>query len=135
MPPVREHGGHRLRVARVQVDYRGRVRQAVDTRDIAFQDTEPLRVTDIGWTSPTSVALLSQVVPGELFEVRTVAVDGAPAGTEALSTTVSARVVSLAGAPLEDSRQYAVTRDSLVDLGTGGVLGLGGLYTSLDYVG
>ena len=81
------------------------------------------------------MALLSQVVPGELFEVRTVAVDGAPAGTEALSRTVNARVTALAGSPAEGAQQYAVTREGLVDLGTGGVRGLDSLYTSLDYVG
>lgn len=132
---VRTRGVDRLRVGRIQVDFQGRIQRAVGTRTISLQDTEPLRVTDIGWTSATSVALLSQVVPGELFEVRTVAVDGAPAGAEALSTTVNARVVSLAGTPAEGGRQYAVTRDSLVDLSTGRVLELGARVDALDYVG
>ena len=132
---VRTRGVDRLQVGRIQVDFQGRIQRAVGTRTISLQDTEPLRVTDIGWTSATSVALLSQVVPGELFEVRTVAVDGAPAGTEALSTTVNARVVALAGTPVEGGRQYAVTRDSLVDLSTGRVLELGARVDSLDYVG
>ncbi|GEP38733.1 lipoprotein LpqB [Nocardioides psychrotolerans] len=132
---VRTRGVDRLQVGRIQVDFQGRVRRVVETRTLTFAEAEPLRVTDIGWTSATEVALLSQVVPGELFEVRTVAVDGAPAGTEALSTTVNARVVALAGTPLEGGRQYAVTRDSLVDLSTGRVLGLGDRVDSLDYVG
>ena len=132
---VRTGGVDRLQVGRIQVDFQGRVLRAVDTRTISLQDTEPLRVTDIGWTSATSVALLSQVVPGELFEVRSVAVDGAPAGVEAFSTTVNARVVALAGTPVEGGRQYAVTRESLVDLSTGRLLELDARLVSLDYVG
>lgn len=132
---VRSNGEDRLLLGRVQVDFRGRVRAAAGVRTLAFEDTEPLRVTDIAWTSPTSIALLSQVVPGELFEVRTVAVDGAPAGAEALSTTVNERVVGLAGTPVRGARQYAVTRDGLVDLQTGRALQLEGRPTSLAYVG
>ena len=132
---VRTRGVDRLQVGRVQVDFQGRVRRAVATRTLTLQDTDPLRITDIGWTSATAVALLSQVVPGELFEVRTVAVDGAPAGTESLSTTVNARVIALAGTPVEGGHQYAVTRDSVVDLSTGRVLVRGARVDSLDYVG
>jgi hypothetical protein len=133
---VRTNGVDGLRVGRIEVDFQGRVRRAVAVRTVTFRDTEPLRVTDIAWTSPISVALLSQVVPGELFEVRTVAVDGAPAGDEALSTTISARVVGLAGSPVEDARQYAVTRDALVDLATGALVPLDeARVSSLDYVG
>lgn len=132
---VRTDGVDGLRVGRIEVDFQGRVRRAVDVRTVTFRDTEPLRVSDIAWTSPTSIALLSQVVPGELFEVRTVAVDGAPAGAEALSTTISARVVGLAGSPVDGARQYAVTRDSLVDLATGALIPLEARVASLDYVG
>lgn len=132
---VRTNGVDGLRVGRIEVDFQGRVRRAVAVRTVTFRDTEPLRVTDIAWTSPTSIALLSQVVPGELFEVRTVAVDGAPAGAEALSTTISARVVALAGSPVEGARQYAVTRDALVDLATGALVPLDARVASLDYVG
>ncbi len=132
---VRTRGVDRLQVGRIRVDLQGRVQRAVASRTISLEDTQPLRVTDIGWTSATSVALLSQVVPGELYEVRTVAVDGAPAGLETLSTTVNARVVALAGTPVEGGRQYAVTRDSLVDLSTGRLLELEARVGSLDYVG
>ncbi|MFA6298193.1 MAG: LpqB family beta-propeller domain-containing protein [Nocardioides sp.] len=132
---VRTDGVDGLRVGRIEVDFKGRVRRAVVVRTVTFRDTEPLRVTDIAWTSPTSIALLSQVVPGELFEVRTVTVDGAPAGAEALSTTISARVVALAGSPVEDAQQYAVTRDGLVDLATGALVPLEARVSSLDYVG
>ena len=132
---VRQDGVDGLRLGRIEVDYQGRVSGAVAVRTISFGETEPQRVTDIAWTSPTAIALLSQVVPGELFEVRTVAVDGAPAGAEALSTTISARVVGLAGSPVEGARQYAVTRDGLVDLATGALLPLEARVASLDYVG
>ncbi|WP_193607310.1 LpqB family beta-propeller domain-containing protein [Nocardioides lijunqiniae] len=132
---VRDAGVDRLLLGRVKVDFRGRVRRAVDVRTITFEDTEPLRVTDIAWTSATSIALLSQVVPGELFEVRTVAVDGSPAGVEALSTTVNEQVVGLAGSPVPEAQQYAVTRNGLVDLTTSRVIGLEEAVTSLGYVG
>jgi hypothetical protein len=132
---VREDGVDRLLLGRLQADYQGRVRAAVGIRTVTFPDTEPLRVSDIAWTSSTSIALLSQVVPGELFEVRTIAVDGSPAGVEALSTTVNQRVVGLAGSPVPDTRQYAVTRTGLVDLVTSRVLALEGRLTSLGYAG
>ncbi len=132
---VRRQGVDRLVLGRIEVNFQGRVRRAVEVQRISIEDGEALRVSDIAWTSTTSIALLSQIVPGELFEIRTVAVDGAPAGTEALSTTVSESVTGLVGSPVEQLPQYAVTRDSLVDLATGGVTSLEARPVSLRYVG
>ncbi|MCD4525353.1 LpqB family beta-propeller domain-containing protein [Nocardioides sp. cx-173] len=132
---VRRDGVDRLLLGRVQVDFQGRVREAVGVRTMTFEDADPVRVTDIAWTSPTSVALLSEVVPGELFEVRTVVVDGAPAGVEALSTTVNEAVLGLAGSPVPGARQYAVTDEGVVDLLTSRVVELEGRPASLGYVG
>lgn len=132
---VRRGGVDQLQVGRIRVNAQGRVRDALPTATVAVGDTEPLRVTGITWISSTSIALLSQIAAGELFEVRTVVVDGAPAGVEALSTTVSARVLGLAGAPTTDARLYAVTPGSLVDLATGRSVELEGRLVSLNYVG
>lgn len=132
---VRTRTTDQLRVGRIRVDDRGRIRRTVQTTPIAWEGEDELRVRDIAWTSPITVSLLTQVVPGELFEVRTVGVDGVPTGVDTLSTTVSGRVRSLAGTPVPGTTQYAVTARGLVDISTNQQVELDGPVTSLDYPG
>ncbi len=66
--------------------------------------------------------------------MQTVAVDGAP--TDTTSTNINDEVTGLAGTPVPDSRQYAVTPTSLIDLPTLTRTFLGeSPITSLGYVG
>jgi hypothetical protein len=105
-----------LRVGRIEVQENSRVLRALPTEQIALGTTEPLRIKDIAWTSTTTIAVLSTVTPGELYSVRTVAVDGAP--TDTTPTSISGEVTGLAGTPVPESRQYAVTPNSLIDIPT-----------------
>ena len=95
------------------------------------------RITDIAWNSPTSVIVLRPVSQDPpLFEVRTVPVDGAPTTAEALSTSVSGRVVALAASADGATTPYGVTPEGLVDLDTGAAIPFAeGRVTSIDYVG
>ncbi len=131
---VRAPGGDEVRTARILVNDQGRVRRAVPGTTIEADDGGELRVRDLAWASPTSVSLLSRVSP-ELSEVRTVTIDGSPRGLSSLSTTVAGPVASLAGSPLEGEATYALTRGSLVDVGTGSVLADDVALRALAYVG
>lgn len=66
----------RVTVSRVLHDDGGRVLRVSRAREIDLGLALGERITDIGWRSPVSVALLSEA--DELSQVRTVAVDGAP---------------------------------------------------------
>ena len=109
-------------LSRIEVDGSGRISGATAGVPLGATQGEQSRVVDLTWTSPTTVALLSPVSPAELFEVRTLTVDGSPTNSENLSTTLRGRVVALAGTPVPDLTDYAVSSDGLIDLSTGGSL-------------
>jgi hypothetical protein len=130
-------GGDQLRAGRILFDGQGGVDLARPSRRIQVEGVDRARITDIAWNSPTSVIVLRPVSQDPpLFEVRTVAVDGAPASAEALSTSVSGRVVALASSADDSTIPYGVTRRELVDLDTGATIPFPeGRVTSIDYVG
>ncbi len=133
---VRRNGTDEIRVGRIEVNDRGVVSRAAPTEPIAYQDSGQVRVQDLAWTSSTQIALLSPIAPGELFEVRTLAVDGAPTDADSLSTTIAVPVSGLAGTPVPERNQYAVTRTGLVDLTTRATQSFAeGVFASVDYVG
>ncbi len=130
---VRGPGGDEIRAGRIRYDDRGTVTGAGATREIPLEGVDKVRITDIAWSSPTSI-LVVRPISGVTSEVNTVPVDGAPA--ESLSTSVSGRVITLASSPDGDSTPFAVTRDELVDLDTGATMPfIDGAVTSLGYVG
>jgi len=128
--------GDQVRAGRILVDDQGRIDRAGPTRRIEIEGVDGGRVTDIAWNSPTSIVVVRQTSQEQdLFEVRTVAVDGAPTVAEALTTSVNG-VEALAAAPDGDSTPYAVTRDALVDLETLETVPFTeGRVTSIRYVG
>ena len=88
------------------------------------------------WVSPTAVALLTAVAANEIFEVRTVSVDGSAPGVESLSTTVAEPVTGLVGSPDPGLATYSVTPTNLIDLSDRAPYGfVGGPATSFGYVG
>ena len=89
-------------------------------------------VRDIAWTSPTALSVLHRVAR-QLYEVRTVPVDGSPATVEDLLTTLPTTVVSLVGSPVASEPLLAVTRTSLVD--PRGELAQAALESGTDSVG
>ncbi len=112
---VRAGGSDRLVVTRLHHDDQGRILRAGPGRRISWEGGGRLNIRDIGWRTPTTVAVL-HVLTDELSQVRTISVDGSPPGVSSLSTTLRGRVLSLAGSPVEDESLYAVTRTSLLDL-------------------
>jgi hypothetical protein len=131
------HGrrGDQLRAGRILVDDRGKIAAAGPTRRIGIAGVDRTRITDIAWSSPTSILVL-RPTSEELFEVDTVAVDGAPTVVEALSPSVRGRLVGLAAAPDDASTPFAVARDELVDLESlSSVPFPDGRVTSIGYVG
>ncbi len=124
-----------LRVGRLELqDANSQVIRVRETEQISLGGSEQPRVKDIAWRSTTAIAVLSPVAVGELYSVQTVAVDGAP--TDTTATSINGEVIGLAGTPVTDSRQYAVTPTSLVDLRTLTRTFLGDSpISSLGYVG
>ncbi|WP_104108042.1 LpqB family beta-propeller domain-containing protein [Nocardioides sp. 616] len=106
----------RLVVSRVLHGSAGRVLRATPAREIDL-DVEPgHRITDIGWRSATSVSVLSAVA-GDVSQVRTVAVDGAPgelADTGALR--IPGRASALVSSPEEGASPYVVGKAGVTDL-------------------
>lgn len=113
---VRSLEGDQLRIGRVAVDDRGEPSRAELTTSLTTDPGLPLRIADIAWTSPTSIAILTPVVPGESFEVRTANVDGSPSTPDGFSTTVSGRLVGLVGSESAEVPTYGATRTGLIDL-------------------
>ncbi len=132
---VRRAREDRLMVSRLVHSGDGRVLRATAAERISQGDGAGLRILDIGWNSPTSIAVLSRLA-SEYFQVRTVAVDGSPPGLDSLLTRPSGPVRSLAASPSADESLYAVTATSLDDL-TGGepVVQLDPGLSGLGYVG
>lgn len=132
---VRGRSGDQVRIGRIAVDDRGRLSRVTRTERLALGSDLSPRITDLAWTSPTTIALLTPAVAGEVFEVRTLRVDGSPPGADALSTTVAAPVSGLLGAPTDDLPTYGVTPNGLVDLASGSTSALREPASSLGYVG
>ncbi len=127
--------GDRLMVSRIRHGADGKVIGATRAQEIAWEGESGLRIRDIGWSSPTSVAVLHRVAK-ELFELRTIAVDGAPSGVDDLLTTLPGRVLGLASSPVAEETLFAVTNTSLLDpRGEVPQAGLDAETTLVGYVG
>ena len=123
-----------LRVGRIEVPANGGRLQAQGTERIPLGGTDRLPIKDIAWTSTTTIAALGTVTRDELYSVQTVAVDGAP--TDTSPTPVNGAVTGLAGTPVPESRQYAVTLTSMIGIPSLTPTYLGGAeISSLGYVG
>jgi hypothetical protein len=109
----RSQGDH-IYVSRIRRDASGRVTGATPAERIAWEGESQLRITDIAWSSPTSLAVLHRVAR-ELFQVRALTVDGAPAGADDLLTTLPGRGRGLVGSPVPTESLYVVTSSVLYD--------------------
>ncbi len=83
-------------VSRLQRNDQGGIIGATPARRIGWEGESGLRIRDIAWTSPTSLAVLHRVA-GQIYEVRTISVDGSPSGADDLLTQLSGPVQALAG--------------------------------------
>ncbi|MEV7431575.1 LpqB family beta-propeller domain-containing protein [Nocardioides sp. NPDC092400] len=132
---VRTASGDQVRVSRIRYDQKGLV-SATPARRLVWEGGDDVRIRDLAWRSPTSVAVLHRLAD-ELFEVRTLSVDGAPAGMESVATTLRGRYLALAGTPVTTDSVWAVTQGGLVDASNQmrDVVDLDDGVTSVRYVG
>ena len=110
-------GGHadRVVVSRIRYDARGRVRSGTRADEIGWDDLTRVSITDIAWSSPTSVVVLHRL-GGALSQLRTMLVDGAPAGSGGIATTLQQRPRAVLSTPRATDPVYTVTRGGLVDV-------------------
>ncbi len=133
---VRTATGDQLRVGRVEVDGLGAVVRVRSTELVEVDTSPTLRIDDIAWTSPTTLALLTPIESDQIYAVRTIGVDGSASNAESLPTPVPGPVTGLAGSPVEDLPLYVVTPDNIVDVTNGGSYGfVGAPATSVSYAG
>ena len=141
---LRDDGEDRIVVSRLLQDAEGKVVGAQDAQQVDVEDGLGLPIRDIAWVTPTDIVVLHPLGDGELFQVRTASVDGAPGGADDLALTIDERVTGLVGSPDPDQNTYAVVKvpetageDRLIDLtvASGGDLGIPEDVTSLGYVG
>ena len=114
----------------------GSVVRVRSTEVIEVDPSPSLRIKDIAWTSPTTLALLTPLEADKIYAVRTIGVDGSPSSAESLPTPLPGPVAGLAGTPVADLPLFAVTRDNIVDLTDGAPYGfVGDPATSVSYAG
>jgi hypothetical protein len=112
---VRRARGDQVMVSRIVHDAQGRVVRVESANHIAWEGDNRLSVRDIGWSSPTSVAVLHRLAR-QLYQVRTISVDGSPPGPDSLLTTLPGRVTALVASPVQSESLFAVTPAGLLDL-------------------
>jgi hypothetical protein len=112
---VHRAAGDRVMVSRIVHDAQGRVVRVEHANHIAWEGDNRLAVRDLGWSSPTSVAVLHRFAR-QLFQVRTISVDGSPPGPDSLLTTIPGQVTGLAASPVQSESLFAVTKAGLLDL-------------------
>lgn len=130
---VEDGGRERLVATRIAVDATGRVTRT--TRATVIWSAGDASALDVAWTEAVQVAVLTTARPAALYEVETVAVDGATVGVDTLSSMVSGRVIGLAGEPWPATALYAVARGALIDVRTGERIETDAQVSGLDYSG
>jgi hypothetical protein len=105
----------RIVVSRVRYDGRGRVVGGTRARPIAWEDQPRASVLDIGWGSPTSLTVMHQL-SGDVTQLETLPVDGAPAGLTGLSVTLQGPVGDLAASPRDTDPVFVQTQQGLLDV-------------------
>ena len=132
---VRGARGDRVMISRIVHDAQGRVARVQRANHIAWEGDSRLQVRDIGWSSATSVAVLHGLAR-QLFQVRTISVDGSPPGPDSLLTTLPGKITGLAASPEQSESLFAVTRTGLLDLTQDApATALDPRIRGLDYVG
>ena len=102
-------------VSRVRYDERGRVTGGTRARAISWEDQSRAAVLDIGWASPTSLTVLHRL-SGDLTQLETLPVDGAPAGLSDISVTLQGATRSLVSSPRTTDAVLVRTADGLVEV-------------------
>ncbi len=127
--------GDQVLVSRLRYDDRGRALGGTTAREISWSDQARPTILDVGWSSPTSIVIAHRL-SGDLFQVRTMSVDGAPAGVAGIAATVQERPLALVSSPISTDPAYVDTRIGLLDaLSLSRVAPPDPDLTSLSYVG
>lgn len=100
----------RIVVSRLRASSKGEITTGTSAVLLPHPDSATMRVTDIGWTSPTTIVAVQQISSTALFQ--SVSLDGAPSGER---YTLSDRVTGVVGSPVASARLYAVSRYILLD--------------------
>jgi hypothetical protein len=103
----------RIVASRLVYDANGHATGATGTHRIRWLSSGTTRIRDIGWTSPTTIAVLDQLSPAQA-EVRILNVDGSTPPDQAAPTTVPGRVRGLVTSPVD--KPYAFQLDGLIDI-------------------
>lgn len=113
---VRGPARDRVVVSRVAHGPAGRSTTVTRARAIQAGVEPARRVVDIGWRTPVTLAVLSNVTP-EVAEVRLVPVDGSPGDVEGPGgSRIRGRAEQLVVSPAEGDGVYVVTREQTLDL-------------------
>ncbi|MGA8248260.1 MAG: LpqB family beta-propeller domain-containing protein [Nocardioides sp.] len=112
---VRGARSDHLVVSRLLYDTAGRPVGATRARRLTWTVRSGARIRDIGWTSPTRVAVLEQLTRAQA-DVRILNVDGSTSPSEATPRSVSGQVSGLATSPVGTQHPYAVQQHGLFDL-------------------
>ena len=107
----------RIVVSRIRYDDRGRVVGGTPARAIDWEDQSRVSVIDIGWASPTSLVVLHRL-SGDLTQLETLPVDGAPAGLTP-SVTLQGPIRGLASSPRDTDGVLVQSAEGLIDVGGG----------------
>ncbi|MFE6506816.1 LpqB family beta-propeller domain-containing protein [Nocardioides sp. NPDC057767] len=100
----------RIVVSRLQASSKGQITAGTSAILLPHPDSATMRVTDIAWTSPTTIVAVQQISSTALFQ--SVSLDGAPSGER---YTLSDRVTGVVGSPVASARLYAVSGTTLLD--------------------
>ena len=108
--------GDSVVAGRVLHDAVGRVLRISEAVRLAVSPESASRIRDVGWRSPTTVSVLSDITD-DLSQVRTVSVDGAPGEVAAQGVTLlRGGMRSLVSAPVPGTEVYALGGDAITDL-------------------
>lgn len=116
---VIDRGGRdRIVVSRLRYDVRGRALGGTPARPIGWEEQGRLSVVDIGWASPTSIVVAHRI-GGDLYQVRTLSVDGAPAGLTGVAVTLRQRPRALVTSPRSTDPMFVVSSAGLTEVISG----------------
>lgn len=112
---LRGSAADQILVSRIRYGANGRALRGTRSRPIRWVSGGTTRVRDIGWTSPTTLAVLDQL-SGSQAEVRILNIDGSTPAGETPATVIPGVVIRLATSPVATQTPYAVLASGLHDL-------------------
>ncbi|MBC7277033.1 LpqB family beta-propeller domain-containing protein [Nocardioides sp.] len=100
----------RIVVSRLRASPKGEITTATSAIMLPHPDAATMQITDIAWTSPTTIVAVQKIGSTALFQ--SVSLDGAPSGER---YTLSDRVTGVVGSSVASARLYAISGWTLLD--------------------